>query len=57
LILGLGFPRFRGGPLRYIDTLGLDVFAKQVRRFEGLGGLYQLPESYLQRLDAGQRFF
>ncbi|MFY0658586.1 MAG: fatty acid oxidation complex subunit alpha FadB [Neptunomonas phycophila] len=57
LILGLGFPRFRGGPLRYIDTLGLDVFAKQVRTFGDLGGLYQLPESYLQRLDAGQRFF
>ncbi|WP_370298502.1 fatty acid oxidation complex subunit alpha FadB, partial [Pontibacterium sp.] len=27
LILGLGFPRFRGGALRYIDTIGLQTFA------------------------------
>lgn len=57
LILGLGFPRFRGGPLRYIDTLGLDVFAEKVRSFGHLGGLYQLPESYQARLDAETRFF
>ncbi len=42
LILGLGFPRFRGGPLRYIDTLGLRTFCALADKHRGQGPLYQL---------------
>jgi 3-hydroxyacyl-CoA dehydrogenase/enoyl-CoA hydratase/3-hydroxybutyryl-CoA epimerase len=34
-ILGLGFPPFRGGPFRYLDTLGA---AEAVRRMEDYAG-------------------
>jgi 3-hydroxyacyl-CoA dehydrogenase / enoyl-CoA hydratase / 3-hydroxybutyryl-CoA epimerase len=36
-VMGIGFPPFRGGPFRYIDTLGA---AQVVRRLEELNGLY-----------------
>ncbi|WP_372832373.1 fatty acid oxidation complex subunit alpha FadB [Pontibacterium sp.] len=46
LILGLGFPRFRGGALRYIDTQGLDVFAAKVEANKQHGALYQLTDGF-----------
>ncbi len=30
---GYGFPRFRGGPMFYADTLGLDTVCKQLDKF------------------------
>lgn len=57
LILGLGFPRFRGGPLRYIDTVGLDEFARKVQQHQQHGGLYQLPEDFVARQKSGMRYF
>ncbi|MEH6579428.1 MAG: fatty acid oxidation complex subunit alpha FadB [Amphritea sp.] len=49
LILGLGFPRFRGGVLRYIDTLGLDTFAEKAAANSNQGGLYQLTDGFKAR--------
>ena len=57
LILGLGFPRFRGGALRYIDTLTLPVFAKKVEQHQAHGGLYQLTQGFKERLVSGQTYF
>jgi len=42
LILGLGFPKFRGGALRYIDTMGVDVFCALADRYAALGPLYEV---------------
>lgn len=49
-VMGLGFPRFRGGPLRYIEALGLEVFASTIRRYAGLGALYEVPEGLAERI-------
>lgn len=57
LILGLGFPRFRGGPLRYIDTLGLDQFAAIVKQHQSQGPLYQLTEGFVRRQECGEKYF
>lgn len=57
LILGLGFPRFRGGPLRYIDNLGLDVFSALVEKYRDLGALYQPTVGLASRLARKQNFF
>lgn len=40
-VMGLGFPRFRGGPLSYIETVGADVFAKSASSLNHLGPLYE----------------
>lgn len=57
LVLGIGFPRFRGGALRYIDSLGLPAFASRVAAQAGQGGLYQLPEDFKQRLESGRKYY
>jgi 3-hydroxyacyl-CoA dehydrogenase/enoyl-CoA hydratase/3-hydroxybutyryl-CoA epimerase/enoyl-CoA isomerase len=57
LILGLGFPRFRGGALRYIDSLGAADFCQRVERHAGQGALYQTTEGLRQRAARNESFF
>ncbi|WP_417533942.1 fatty acid oxidation complex subunit alpha FadB [Marinobacterium stanieri] len=57
LILGLGFPRFRGGALRYIDTLGLEEFARRAEAHQANGPLYQLTEGFKARLAEGRTYY
>ncbi|MFC6672204.1 3-hydroxyacyl-CoA dehydrogenase NAD-binding domain-containing protein [Marinobacterium aestuariivivens] len=57
LILGLGFPRFRGGALRYIDSLGLQTFCERVERHAGSGPLYRVTDGLRQRAGKGETFF
>ena len=44
LVYGLGFPPFRGGIFRYLDTLGNPQFLAQATVYHTLGPLYHLPE-------------
>lgn len=57
LLYGLGFPRFRGGALRYIDTVGAAAFAEKVRRYAGRGALYALPAFFVERAEQGLRYY
>jgi len=57
LILGLGFPVFRGGPMRYMDTLGLAEFCELADRYGELGRLYEPTATMRQMAASGQRFF
>ncbi len=57
LILGLGFPRFRGGALRYIDTLGLQEFASRAEANQAHGPLYQFTEGFKARLAEGRTYY
>lgn len=49
LVYGLGFPPFRGGALRYLDTLGNSNVVDQAKRYTSLGTLYELPALLLQK--------
>lgn len=57
LIWGLGFPPFRGGALRYIDSLGIDAFCKLADRYVSLGRAYQVTEGLRNMAAEGKRFF
>ncbi|MCL2915521.1 fatty acid oxidation complex subunit alpha FadB [Shewanella corallii] len=57
LVYALGFPRFRGGPLRYLDATGLDEFIEAADRYRGLGEIYQVPESLRLRAAASQTIY
>jgi 3-hydroxyacyl-CoA dehydrogenase/enoyl-CoA hydratase/3-hydroxybutyryl-CoA epimerase/enoyl-CoA isomerase len=57
LILGLGFPRFRGGALRYIDSMGARAFCEMAERHAALGPLYQPTRKLRQMAAAGQTFY
>lgn len=57
LIMGLGFPVFRGGPLRYIDTMGVAEFCERADRYKHLGPLYQPTDGLRRMASSQQRFF
>jgi 3-hydroxyacyl-CoA dehydrogenase/enoyl-CoA hydratase/3-hydroxybutyryl-CoA epimerase/enoyl-CoA isomerase len=56
LILGIGFPPFRGGILRWADTLGLPKVLEKLKNYEKLGLRFQPTES-MRRLAAENKGF
>lgn len=41
LLLGLGFPPFRAGPLKYADSLGLKKLEETSKKFHSIGHMYE----------------
>jgi 3-hydroxyacyl-CoA dehydrogenase/enoyl-CoA hydratase/3-hydroxybutyryl-CoA epimerase/3-hydroxyacyl-CoA dehydrogenase/enoyl-CoA hydratase/3-hydroxybutyryl-CoA epimerase/enoyl-CoA isomerase len=56
LLLGIGFPAFRGGILRWADTVGLAKIAAKVEKYGPLGKRFEPTES-MRRLAATSRGF
>ncbi len=56
LILGIGFPPFRGGILRWADTLGLDKVVEKLGKYESLGSRFQ-PTEQMRKLAAEKKGF
>ena len=57
IIYGLNFPRFRGGVLRYIDTLGIANFIAIADKYVSLGAIYQPTAKLREMAKINQRFF
>ncbi len=57
LILGIGFPPFRGGILRWADTLGLAKVLEKLKRYEPLGLRFQPTEQMRQLASEGKGFY
>jgi 3-hydroxyacyl-CoA dehydrogenase len=47
---GYGFPRFRGGPLFYADTVGVKNVYEEIERLHKLHGHYWKPAPLLEKL-------
>jgi 3-hydroxyacyl-CoA dehydrogenase len=47
---GFGFPRHRGGPLFYADTIGLPAVLSRVQEYRARFGDYWQPAPLLERL-------
>jgi 3-hydroxyacyl-CoA dehydrogenase len=47
---GYGFPRFRGGPLFYADTVGVKKVYEEILRLHQLHGHYWKPAALLEKL-------
>ena len=54
---GYGFPRFRGGPMKYADTVGLDTILADIRAFAQEDPLFWQPAPLLEQLVAEGRNF
>lgn len=52
---GFGFPRYRGGPMFYADTIGLSTVLDRVRHYRAVLGDHWKPAPLLERLVAEQR--
>lgn len=48
---GYGFPRYRGGPMFYADTIGLDTLLEGMRRYASIfGPMHWVPAPLLEQL-------
>jgi 3-hydroxyacyl-CoA dehydrogenase/enoyl-CoA hydratase/3-hydroxybutyryl-CoA epimerase/3-hydroxyacyl-CoA dehydrogenase/enoyl-CoA hydratase/3-hydroxybutyryl-CoA epimerase/enoyl-CoA isomerase len=56
LILGIGFPAFRGGLLRWADSLGLPTVLRMLKKYEALGPRFQ-PTEPIRKLAAEGKGF
>ena len=57
LILGIGFPAFRGGLLRWADSLGLPAVLAKLEKYAPLGPRFQPTEQIRQVAAAGRGFY
>ena len=57
LVYGIGFPPFRGGAFRYVDTLGVDNYVAMADKFSDLGALYHVPADMRRRAGDKQAYF
>lgn len=57
LVYGLGFPPFRGGVFRYLDTIGTAKFVADAQQYASLGPLYQIPESLKQKAQLNETYY
>ena len=56
-LFGYGFPRHRGGPMKYADMVGLPNILADIRRFAEKDPLFWKPAPLLERLVADGRDF
>jgi len=57
LILGIGFPPFRGGALKYADSLGMKTLLDKCAKYAALGKLYEPTESMKKMAAEGKCYF
>ncbi len=57
LVLGLGFPPFRGGALRYVDSIGVKAFCELAERYAELGAMFEPPDSLRDRAASNSAFY
>lgn len=57
LVYGLGFPPFRGGALRYLDTIGTANYVERAQRYAHLGPLYQVPAGLRAKAAENQSYY
>jgi 3-hydroxyacyl-CoA dehydrogenase len=54
---GFGFPRYRGGPMFYADTIGLGTVLARIREYRQRVGDYWKPAPLLEKLAAERHGF
>ncbi|WP_026376414.1 fatty acid oxidation complex subunit alpha FadB [Aestuariibacter salexigens] len=57
LLYGLGFPPFRGGIFRWIETMGLDNFVALADKYAELGPIYQISDGVREMAANGKSYF
>ena len=56
-LFGYGFPRWRGGPMKWADMQGLDKVLADIREFAKEDALFWQPAALLQKLVAEGKNF
>ena len=57
-VFGIGFPPFRGGPFRYMDSVGLDQIVSQLEELnDRFPPRFQPAESLIEMARTRERFY
>ena len=58
MLMGTGFPPFRGGVLRYADALGLPLVLENIQRFhKEYGQRYAPSDKLIEMVERKQTFY
>ncbi|MGR5268867.1 fatty acid oxidation complex subunit alpha FadB [Vibrio astriarenae] len=57
LVYGLGFPPFRGGVFRYLDSIGIAEYVAMAKEYAELGAMYQVPQLLKDMAAKGTTFY
>lgn len=57
LILGIGFPAFRGGLLRWADEMGMETVLKKLEQYQSLGKRFEPTEQMKTLASQNKGFF
>ncbi|PRD39596.1 UNVERIFIED_CONTAM: fadB [Trichonephila clavipes] len=57
LIMGIGFPPFRGGACRYVDQVGIGNYVALCDKYAHLGKAYEAPQLLRDMAAANKKFF
>lgn len=57
LVLGIGFPAFRGGILRWCDSLGAGEVLGRLERYRSLGKRFEPPDLLRKQAATGTKFY
>ena len=57
LVYGVGFPPFRGGIFRWMDTVGMAHIAEASAKFAHLGKAYELTGRMQEMLASGETYY
>jgi 3-hydroxyacyl-CoA dehydrogenase/enoyl-CoA hydratase/3-hydroxybutyryl-CoA epimerase/enoyl-CoA isomerase len=57
LLYGVGFPPFRGGIFRWMDTVGLTRIKEMSDKFAHLGKAYELTDRMNEMLANGETYY
>ncbi len=57
LIYGVGFPPFRGGVFRWLDSIGLAEFVALSDKYKHLGKLYEATDTQRKMAEAGETYY
>ncbi len=57
LIMGIGFPPFRGGACRYVDQMGIANYIALCEKYAHLGKAYEAPQLLRNMASANTKFY
>lgn len=57
LVYGVGFPPFRGGIFRWIDSMGVDKFVAMCDKYQHLGKLYEATPTQREMASKGASYY
>ncbi|EPF70435.1 fatty acid oxidation complex subunit alpha FadB [Acinetobacter rudis] len=57
MIMGIGFPPFRGGPCRYIDQTGVAEYVALCNKYAHLGKAYEAPQMLREMAENNKKFY